>query len=92
MKLPKQWNRWIKKAGLKPDMASGLRRGYGNYYFKGYGRNWRLNCNGYLDISVPLEDFDRWALSKAGAEEMICKSEREFVHLVQTLLKRAEEA
>ena len=91
MKLPKQWNRWTKKAGLKSDQKSSLDREYTRYYFKGHGRNWRLNCHGWFDVSVPEKDFDRWALSRADTEEMCCKNEKEFVELVQQLLKRQEE-
>lgn len=92
MKLPKQWNRWTKKAGLRKATGSRLEREYRPaYYFTGHGRHWRLNCHGWFDVSVPEEDFDRWALSQVDSEEMCCTNEKEFVELVQQLLKRQGE-
>lgn len=82
MTLPKQWERWTKKAGLKNSYSSSLQRKYDVLYFTGYGRNWRLNALDYLDISCPIEDFDRWANSRENSIKMEAKTEKEFVDMV----------
>ena len=86
MKLPKQWNRWIKKAGLVNTYSSDLARCSDAYYFKGYGRLWRLNCHDMLEISQPLEEFDRWANSVESRVTMNATNEKEFIALVKGLV------
>jgi hypothetical protein len=86
LKLPKQWNRWFKKAGLKSTYSSSLGRRYGHAYFKGHGRNWRIDCNGYLDMSERFDDFDRWSNSLEASVPMDAKNEGEFIKLIERLL------
>ena len=64
VKLPKQWRRWLKAAGLKPVYSTDMhrkRRWMGDHYLKGHDRFWRIDCLGNLDMSEPKEQFDRWA-------------------------------
>ena len=93
VKLPKQWRRWLKAAGLKPaglkpvystDMHR-KRRWMGDHYLKGHDRFWRIDCLGNLDMSEPKEQFDRWANSLDLSLPMTAKSEREFVMLVTAM-------
>lgn len=84
---PKQWKRWIHKAGLRPSYDTRQRREYGSYYFTGYGRHWRMACDGYLDMSEPFDQFDRWANSCEASMPMTAKTEAEFVALVKAMLE-----
>uniref|UniRef100_A0AAU6W3L0 Uncharacterized protein n=1 Tax=Pseudomonas phage Cygsa01 TaxID=3138529 RepID=A0AAU6W3L0_9VIRU len=86
LKLPKQWKRWFKKAGLKDTYGSSLSRRYGQAYFKGHGRNWRIDATGNLDMSEPFATFDRWANSLESSVPMTAKTEKEFYNLVMGLL------
>lgn len=61
MKLPKQIKRWCYKARLRPEAGSRWAR-QNIMGFKGHGRRWRI-VNGYLDMSCPEAEFDRWANS-----------------------------
>ena len=63
MKTPKQLKRWLYKARLRPcgwGAVRAARDGYAAY--EGRGRVWRI-VNGYLDMSCPIAEFDRWANS-----------------------------
>lgn len=89
VKLPKQWRKWVQKAGLRTAYDSKLDRhsSYGGgFYLKGHGRHWRVDCDGYLDVSEPFETFDRWANSLVRSAPMTAKNEREFLELVVRLL------
>lgn len=88
-KLPKQWRKWVQKAGLRTAYDSKLDRhsSYGgDHYLKGHGRHWRVDCEGYLDVSEPFETFDRWANSLVRSVPMTAKTEREFLDLVVGML------
>lgn len=82
LKPPKQWKHWTKSAGLKSTYSSSLSRKYGDFYFKGHGRHWRLDCQGLLDMSEPFESFDRWANSCEQSEPMTAKNKSEFLALI----------
>lgn len=84
--MPKQWKRWFKKAGLKSEYSSKLARNYGITYLKGHGRHWRLDDGGYLDMSEPFAEFDRWANSLEKSVPMDAQNEAEFSMLVERLL------
>lgn len=63
MKTPKQLKRWLYKARLRPcgwGAVRAARDGYAAY--EGRGRVWRI-VDGYLDMSCPTGEFDRWANS-----------------------------
>lgn len=92
VKLPKQWRRWAKKAGLKDSYSSSLRRRYQSCYFTGHGRHWRIDCFGDLDMSCPIDEFDRWANSLERCTQMTAKTEREFVCMVGDALSSADAA
>lgn len=85
-KLPKQFQRWAKKAGLKPSYSSSLARRYECTYFTGFGRNWRINCHGELDMSKPFANFDKWAGGREESMPMNSKNEAEFVKLVKEMV------
>ena len=66
--IPKQINRWLYKARLRPcgwRPTTAHRRGFASY--EGRGRLWRVRTLSdgvcYMDISCSTEDFDRWANS-----------------------------
>lgn len=82
MKTPKQIKRWLYKArlracGWRPTTA--VRGGYAAY--EGRGRVWRI-VNGYLDMSCPVADFDRWANSLETRIPMP-RTEQDFVAAVR---------
>lgn len=89
LKLPKQWRRWLKKAGLKLSSCSHEsrnRRWLSEYCcIKGFNRHWRVDCVGNLDMSEPIGDFDRWANSQESSVPMSAKTEAEFVALVESM-------
>jgi hypothetical protein len=84
MKTPKQLKRWLYKARLRPcgwGAVRAARDGYAAY--KGRGRVWRI-VNGYLDMSCPIAEFDRWANSLE--QRMILPtSEEDFVNTVKRI-------
>lgn len=84
MKTPKQLKRWIYKARLRPcgwRPTTAVRRGYASY--EGRGRLWRI-VNGYLDISCPIAEFDRWANSTE--QRMILPNcEEDFINTVKRM-------
>lgn len=89
IELPKQWRKWCRKAGLRTSYDSKMDRHSpygGGFYMKGHGRHWRVDCEGYLDVSEPFETFDRWANSLVRSVPMTAKNEREFLELVVSLL------
>lgn len=90
VKLPKQWKRWIRKAGLKSSYSSDLSRRYGDHYFEGYGRRWRLDCRGFFDMSEKEKTFDRWANSLEKSVPMDAKTESEFMDIMKRLLPKSE--
>lgn len=87
MNLPKQWNDWTQRAGLRNSYSTDMQRKYEAFYFKGHGRNWRIDCEGNLDMSEPFDAFDRWANSCEKSEPMTAKTCEEFKALVQGMLK-----
>ncbi|QDH83557.1 hypothetical protein [Achromobacter phage Motura] len=62
LRLPKQFNHWLKQEGLTEERFRGFRRGH-NHYWKGRGRYWRINCFGVFECSERFDTFDRWANS-----------------------------
>jgi hypothetical protein len=84
MKTPKQLKRWLYKARLRPcgwGAVRAARDGYAAY--EGRGRVWRI-VNGYLDMSCPIAEFDRWANSLE--QRMILPtSEEDFVNTVKRI-------
>ena len=82
MKTPKQIKRWLYKARLRPcgwRPTTAVRRGYAAY--EGRGRIWRI-VNGYLDMSCPIAEFDRWANSTEARIPMP-RTEQDFVAAVR---------
>lgn len=86
-KPPKQWKRWLEKAGITLQSRESWNRGYGI----GYGRRFMVSRFGTLDVSCPIEDFDRWANSRVASVDMTSiKYESEFIKLVEDLLEEAK--
>lgn len=84
MKTPKQLKRWLYKARLKPLGSRGtrwLREGW--LVYEGRGRFWRI-VNGYLDMSCPTGEFDRWANS-TDTWATLPTSEDDFVNTVRRM-------
>jgi len=84
MKTPKQLKRWLYKARLKPLGSRGtrwLREGWVAY--EGRGRFWRI-VDGYLDMSCPRGEFDRWANS-TDTSVTLPTSEDDFVNTVSRM-------
>jgi len=86
-KLPKQWRYWVKKAGLKIDGRESIH----DSSLIGRNRVWRVDCSGNLEVSCPLEHFDRWSNS-SGAEMKLPRSEKEFLASVKELLHLSKDA
>lgn len=81
-KLPKQWNRWVKNAGLKLSYPNSEPR-----YLEGHGRYFRVDCVNHLDMSEPFETFDRWANScEASVSLDDVNNETDFIRVVAGLL------
>lgn len=87
IKPPKQFRRWLKKAGLHETGKCSWRREFNSGCFQGHGRYWRINCHNCLDMSGPSAQFDRWANSKVASLPMNASNEQQFVSLVKQLLK-----
>lgn len=83
MKLPKQWKRWCKIAGLKP--IKYRRDKWSYYYLKGHERYWRINRHDMFQCGDTYHEFDRWANSEI-RECPIPQSQQQFVDAVQDLL------
>lgn len=82
MKTPKQIKRWLYKARLRPcgwRPTTAVRRGFAAY--EGHGRVWRI-VNGYLDMSCPVAEFDRWANSLE-SRIPLPRTEQEFLAAVR---------
>jgi hypothetical protein len=82
-KLPKQWNHWVRDSHLI-DTSGGLRK-YKGYWLRGKGRYWRV-VRDTLQISEPIEDFDRWANSLVGSVPLP-QTKADFRVAVNTLLE-----
>lgn len=89
LKLPKQIDRWIERAGLRYESSS--RGKFSVPYFIGHGRRWRINVHGMLDVSCDSHDFDRWANSKLGelSRPFAFQFEHEFVENVKLMAEQA---
>jgi len=85
MKLPKQWPRWLEKAGLSAD------RRYLDMP-NGRNRNWRVDASGNFECSCPLEYFDRWANSRGAAMVGIPATEADFIRTVNLLIEKSKDA
>lgn len=87
VKFPKQWPRWLEKAGLR-HTGKYKRNWWSKGIMVGYNRHWRVNCHGYLDVSCLKNDFDRWANSNEASAQFVgvITNEQEFVSLVRNLL------
>lgn len=83
--LPKQWRDWLRAAGLKPSYDTHMARHYGVTYFTGYGRHWRIDYCGNLDMSETFDTFDRWANSCQLSLPMSATNKNEFVRLVHNM-------
>ena len=84
-KLPKQWTYWLKQAGLKPEGSSRWRRrNKSPFYFKGYGRRWRVISGDVLQVGD--NDFDRWANSVEHGEKIVSLTEAGIVATVRKML------
>lgn len=79
IKLPKQWANWC--------ADSGLRFNGGEFYLKGKGRHWRVNCYAEFECGDTYEEFDRWALSRIEYAP-IPQSRAEFRQTVKDLIAR----
>ena len=64
MKLPKQWRHWCADSRLRQHRpkASHKRNSYYDFYLKGRGHVWRLNCHNQFQRGDNYAEFDRWAL------------------------------
>lgn len=66
IKIPKQFYHWCEQNHIKL-----IRKKRKNkYYFKGFGRYFRITADNYFQVSEPVETFDRWANSVVFAFEM----------------------
>lgn len=81
--LPKQLGHWARSCGLRPSFKNkqrNLRDGYwtdGKYFY-------RINNVPSLQISHPVEDFDRWANSTF-TELPMPKSKKDFIASISVL-------
>jgi hypothetical protein len=92
VKLPKQWGRWLEKAGLRV-VGKYQRCWWSKCYMVGYNRQWRINCFGKLDVSCLNNEFDRWANSwvLSGEFHNVITNEKEFVQQVKLMLQTARD-
>lgn len=67
----------------------GGRRQHEWFYLKGYGRYFRVNCYGHLDISVPAHVFCRWASGRLLSETLKFTHKSDFIAMVSSMLKMA---
>lgn len=81
--LPKQWKHWLLKAGFKTSAKINP-----VYYWKGFGRHWRINCYGELQASERYDDFDRWANSVFYTHRGNPKNLLEFLLIVTKMKER----
>lgn len=88
--LPKQWGRWLEKAGLRV-VGKYSRVWWAKFNMVGHNRRWRINRFGELDVSCLSSDFDRWALSWRAGRPCYgtVTNEKQFVALVKDLLVEA---
>lgn len=88
MKLSKQWQHWVKMAGLRKEWGRGRQ---GQYYLVGRNRRWRVNAYGDFECSVPLERFDRWENSSSGwSHDGVPKNKDEFLRAVNSLIAHTQ--
>ena len=81
MNIPKEWYDWLDDAGFHIDC---------HRYYKGFGRYWRVNIQGMLEVSEPFETFDRWANSSV-AECPLPQTKEQFEATVKWLLNQTKE-
>lgn len=85
-KPPKQINRWAEKAGLhlipRAHSRYRCRWWHRSQFWVGYGRRWRVDIHGQLQVSDL--DFDRWANSLA-AGVPLPTTEAAFIAAVRAL-------
>ena len=88
MKLPKQWNHWVKMAGLRHEASNKKwkRQHWSKFSLIGHGRHWRVNCLGQFQMSEVHATFDRWANSTERTEQ-VPTTKKEFVNTVNRMLK-----
>lgn len=88
VKLPKQWDDWVRSAGLRtPPARSHLRRNlrkWLRFSMTGRGHHWRVNDHGMFQRGDTYAEFDRWALSSI-KEVPLPKTKAEFIQAVKTL-------
>lgn len=89
--LPKQWKHWIYISGLTKQGSGYFRTHFGNLYFSGKGRHFRINRFDEFQCSVPIEHFDRWANSTGYTYPMIPKTEKEFRWVVKTMIEQTRD-
>lgn len=70
IKLPKQWRHWVQLAGLHRSRGPGSRKAWASFYLYGRNRWWRVRTDPetgapVLQVSCPIERFDRWANSSS---------------------------
>lgn len=88
VKLPKQWNHWARKAGLRPQITRGKSkrdRYLRTHHLIGHGRLWRVNDKGHFQSSCKVAEFDRWANSVDAEIDYIPRTYFEFRIAVQLL-------
>ena len=78
IKLPKQWANWC--------ADSGLRFNGSEFYLKGKGRHWRVNCYAEFECGDTYEEFDRWALCNIDFLDNVPQTFAAFKWAVETLV------
>ena len=61
-----------------------------NNSWPGRGRYWRINCDGLLQVSCKLSDWDKWSNSLCYSVPHIPTTEKEFSDTVEFMLKRCK--
>lgn len=84
VELPKQFERWVRKAKLKLSSSSNCARKDYEPYFIGHGFKWRIDASGLLCRSCKIENFDRWANSEDYEIDM-GENEKEFIGRINHL-------
>ena len=94
VRIPKQWNHWLRNYGFKPHVGKRQRRRSAEpmLYFKGKGRVWRITSGGLLQCGDTYDRFDRWALTDVQVHRTLPHTFREFKLAVTESVQEAEHA
>lgn len=88
LKLPKQWNHWLRRLNLRKEWHGA------DYYYKGRGYHWRIGYHYYgkdsgkyfFQRGDTYADMDRWALADTITHEGIPQTFAELKQFVESAL------